>query len=74
MAPESIAFYFDPAARGACPYLTVTPTELPTWPFSTGKMFMILNLAEGGDGGATVPGSFTTATMLVDYVRVTTVT
>ena len=33
-------------------------------------MFMILNLAVGGDGGGLVPSNFTSATMLVDYVRV----
>lgn len=33
-------------------------------------MFMILNLAVGGDGGGPVPSDFSSATMLVDYVRV----
>jgi hypothetical protein len=31
---------------------------------------MILNLAVGGDGGGPVPADFSSATMLVDYVRV----
>ena len=35
-----------------------------------GATFMILNLAVGGDGGGPVPANFTSATMLVDYVRV----
>ena len=31
---------------------------------------MILNLAVGGEGGGPVPANFSSATMLVDYVRV----
>jgi beta-glucanase (GH16 family) len=58
-------------------YLTVGPGDIPggNWVFGTpgkrgGAMFMILNLAVGGDGGGPVPSNFTSATMLVDYVRV----
>ena len=56
-------------------YLNVGPGDLPSWPFGSpgnpgGPAFMILNLAVGGDGGGRVPASFTSATMLVDYVRV----
>ena len=57
-------------------YLTVSPGDLPNWPFGSpghmpGRaMFMILNLAVGGDGGGPVPANFTSATMLVDFVRV----
>ena len=57
-------------------YLTVSPGDLPNWPFGSpghmpgGAAFMILNLAVGGDGGGPVPADFSSATMLVDYVRV----
>jgi hypothetical protein len=56
-------------------YLTVSPGELPNWPFGVpgapgGNAFMILNVAVGGDGGGPVPESFTQSTMAVDYVRV----
>jgi beta-glucanase (GH16 family) len=56
-------------------YLTANPGDLPNWVYGTpgqrgGAMFMILNLAVGGDGGGTVPASFTSSTVLVDYVRV----
>ena len=57
-------------------YLTVSPGDLPNWPFGSprnepgGAAFMILNLAVGGDGGGPVPSDFSSATMLVDYVRV----
>jgi hypothetical protein len=58
-------------------YLTVGPGDIPggNWVSGTpgkrgGAMFMILNLAVGGDGGGPVPSDFSSATMLVDYVRV----
>jgi len=57
-------------------YLTVSPGDLPNWPFGSprnepgGAAFMILNLAVGGDGGGPVPADFSSATMLIDYVRV----
>ena len=44
-------------------YLTVSPGDLPNWPFGSpghmpGRaMFMILNLAVGGDGGGPVPAN-----------------
>jgi beta-glucanase (GH16 family) len=67
----NLQFYKD----GAGPYLTVRPGDLPSWPYGAGPgkpgghMFMILNVAVGGDGGGKVPSSFTVSTMLVDYVR-----
>jgi beta-glucanase (GH16 family) len=56
-------------------YMTVGPGDLPYWPFGSpghpgGPMFMIMNLAVGGHGGGKVPASFSSATMLIDYVRV----
>jgi beta-glucanase (GH16 family) len=70
----NIQFYKD-YAPGVQPYLTVRPADLPNWPFNkpgtTGvPLFLILNLAVGGDGGGDVPSSFQSAEMLVDYVRV----
>jgi len=67
---SSMKFYFDPA-QNPVPYQTVTPTDLPSWPFgSENPQFMILNLAVGGRGGGRVPASFKSATLLVDYIRV----
>ncbi len=41
-----------------------------TLPFFSGNFFFIFNIAMGGDFGGSVDPSFTSATMLVDYVRV----
>jgi beta-glucanase (GH16 family) len=50
-------------------YLTVRPSDLPNWPFNRAA-FMILNLAVGGEGGGPVPANFSSAQMVIDYVRV----
>lgn len=50
-------------------YLTVRPSDLPNWPFNR-PAFMILNLAVGGEGGGPVPANFSSAQMVIDYVRV----
>ena len=63
-------------SKDAVPYVTVNPNQLANWPYgSAGHMpgtecFMLLNIAVGGDGGGKVPSNFTSAEMLVDYVRV----
>jgi beta-glucanase (GH16 family) len=52
-------------------YLTVEPSELPYWCFSSGiPMFMLLNLAVGGTAGTPPEWVRFPVDMLVDYVRV----
>jgi beta-glucanase (GH16 family) len=61
--PELLRFTMD-----GVHYLAVTPQT--GWTYSAGvPMFMILNLAVGGTGGGDVPADFSSAQMLVDYVR-----
>ena len=70
-APDKVQFYVDDPAR---PYATFTPGNLPrgaTWPFRDRKIFLVLNLAMGGQWPGP-PNESTSAQpeMLVDYVRV----
>ena len=52
-------------------YLTVAPTQMANWCFSSGvPMFMLLNLAVGGAAGAPPDSTQFPVDMLVDYVRV----
>lgn len=52
-------------------YLTVAPTQLANWCFSSGvPMFMLLNLAVGGAAGAPPDSAQFPVDLLVDYVRV----
>jgi beta-glucanase (GH16 family) len=66
-----IAFYLD----GGLAHV-LTPADMPagaTWPFNDKPFSPILNLAVGGDfPGQTVDPAALPATMLVDYVRITT--
>ena len=64
-----VQFYVDSPTNI---YATFTPANFPgAWPFDQGPMFILLNLAVGGDwpGG---PNATTVlpSTMLVDYVRI----
>jgi beta-glucanase (GH16 family) len=52
-------------------YLTVEPSQLKNWCFSSGvPMFLIMNLAVGGAAGTPPPSVRFPVDMLVDYVRV----
>ncbi len=70
-SPGRIDYYYDDPSHI---YATYTQDMLPpgaVWPFDSGKQFLLLNLAIGGDW----PGSPDATTrfpaeMLVDYVRV----
>lgn len=63
---QKLAFYLDGVI-----YWTCSQGELPDWPFIKGNnLYMLLNIAVGGDGGGTVPADFTSAKMTVDYARV----
>jgi beta-glucanase (GH16 family) len=63
--PNKITFMFDRK-----PYFTVTPSDVRgnRWVFN-GEFFMILNLAMGGEYGGNTDPSVTKATMLVDWIR-----
>ncbi|MGA8110011.1 MAG: family 16 glycosylhydrolase, partial [Acidobacteriaceae bacterium] len=70
-SPGQVQFYVDSPANT---YATFTPSNFPgAWPFDQGPMFILLNLAVGGDWpgspDATTPFP---STMLVDYVRIYT--
>jgi hypothetical protein len=54
------------------PYFLLGPGSLPNWPFGPrGKpVFLLLNLAVGGDGGGDPGRTRFPVDMLVDYVRV----
>jgi beta-glucanase (GH16 family) len=70
--PAGFAFYKDPKGASPRPYLSVERRHLPSWPFGrSNPCFMILDLAVGGRGGGPVPASFSSAQLLIDYVRVT---
>ena len=70
-SPGKIQYYVDSPANV---YVTYTPASLPhgaVWPFDTGKVFLILNLAVGGYWpGSPDATSVFPQEMLVDYVRV----
>jgi beta-glucanase (GH16 family) len=52
-------------------YLTVQPTQMANWCFSSGvPMFMILNLATGGKAGTPSESAPFPVDLLIDYVRV----
>ncbi len=52
-------------------YMTVEPAQMPNWCFSSGvPMFMILNLAVGGNVGPPPDSVQFPIDLLVDYVRV----
>jgi beta-glucanase (GH16 family) len=64
-----VQFYVDDPSNI---YATYTPANFPgTWPFDQGPMFILLNLAVGGDwpGNPNATTQFP-STMLVDYVRI----
>jgi len=66
-----VQFYVDDPSNI---YATYTPANFPgTWPFDQGPMFILLNLAVGGDwpGNPNATTQFP-STMLVDYVRIYT--
>ncbi len=68
-SPDSLIFSIDGRRLSA-----ITPSTLPAgdqWVFDK-PMYLLLNLAVGGDGPAIPPSSSTAlpATMLVDWVRV----
>ena len=55
-------------------YATFTPANFPgTWPFDQGPMFILLNLAVGGDWpGPPNASTVFPSTLLIDYVRIYT--
>ena len=62
----NFTFYKDGAQ-----YMTVAPAQMDNWCFSSGvPLFMILNLAVGGDVGPPPSSVQFPVDMLVDYVRV----
>jgi beta-glucanase (GH16 family) len=70
-APHRMQFYIDAPSNI---FATFTPANLPkhaSWPFDSGKFFILLNVAVGGNWPGS-PDSTTTfpQEMLVDYVRV----
>jgi beta-glucanase (GH16 family) len=63
---DGFTFYKD-----GVKYMTVEPTQMDNWRFSSGvPMFMLLNLAVGGAAGAPPDSTQFPVDMLVDYVRV----
>lgn len=69
--PGQVQFYVDSPSNV---YAAFTPANFPgPWPFDQGPMFLLLNLAVGGDWPGS-PNASTTfpSTMLVDYVRIYT--
>ena len=50
-------------------YTKPVPSDYSTWPFDR-PQYLILNLAMGGDLGGTIPVSFVSDQMVIDYVRV----
>jgi beta-glucanase (GH16 family) len=70
-SPGKVQYYVDDPTNI---YATYTPASLPSgavWPFDSGKYFIILNLAIGGDWpGPPAANTPNPAEMLVDYVRV----
>jgi beta-glucanase (GH16 family) len=70
-SPARIQFYIDIPAN---PYATFTPADLPKtaqWPFDSGKFFILLNVAVGGNWPGNPDASIDfPQEMLVDYVRV----
>ena len=66
--PETGGFTFY---KDGVKYLTVEPTQMANWCFSSGvPMFMILNLAVGGTAGTPPESVQFPIDLLVDYVRV----
>ena len=70
-SPKSVQYYVDSPTNI---YASYTPASLPVgavWPFDSGKLFFILNLAVGGAYPGS-PGASTAfpAQVLVDYVRI----
>jgi beta-glucanase (GH16 family) len=52
-------------------FASIAQSLMPNWVFGQTPLFIVLNLAVGGDGGGSIPLSTVfPATMLVDYVRV----
>jgi hypothetical protein len=67
-----LKFWFDWVA-GKPPYLTVVPSDIPTYGFNdaTAAMFIILSAAHGNTGDGTVDSTtILPADMLVDWVHV----
>ena len=63
---DGFTFYKD-----GVKYMTVEPTQMDNWRFSSGvPMFMILNLAVGGGAGVPPDAMQFPVDLLVDYVRV----
>jgi beta-glucanase (GH16 family) len=69
-SPGKLVWSFD-----SVPYMTLTSGMVPPggiWPFDAVHYFMILNLAVGGDfSGNPTPSTPFPASMVIDYVRVT---
>jgi beta-glucanase (GH16 family) len=71
LSTTQVTWYLDGALKH-----TYLKTQMPagqTWPFGTTPQYILLNVAMGGSFPGTPNGTATLpATMLVDYVRVTT--
>jgi beta-glucanase (GH16 family) len=70
-SPKKIQLYVDSPTNI---YATFTAAELSAteeWPFDTGKFYIVLNTAVGGNwGGSPNATTMTPSDMLIDYVRV----
>lgn len=64
-SPNQITFLLDGVA-----YYTYNPSvkNASTWPFDK-EQYLLLNVAMGGVAG-NIPGTFTQASMIIDYVRI----
>ncbi len=67
--PERVAWTFDGHEYGA-----ITTADIPASSWVFDKLFFLnLNLAMGGQFGGSVPETFTSAELLVDWIRISTV-
>lgn len=64
--PGNVSFFKDGVR-----YMRAAANSMPNWPFGQGKpLYLLLNIAVGGDGGGVVPANFAEAKMLVDSVSI----
>jgi len=66
-APNPVNWTYDIGGE----FASIAQSLMPNWVFGQTPLFIVLNLAVGGDGDGSIPLSTVfPATMLVDYVRV----
>jgi beta-glucanase (GH16 family) len=63
--PKLVQFFRDNTM-----YFSVSQSQIPNWCYNNGEpLFMILNLAVGGDGGGDAAKAVLPADFVIDYVR-----